>query len=85
MVRLGHEAQQLSITQDGNLALCIVSAYHGRERGNFRTYKLDRRGYLVVNASTRFPRHTGDDAFFGGSWHKLAALALPRRSWQPKS
>lgn len=100
-------SQQLSITPDGNLALCIVSANNGRERqdlvsvvsldhlkivtsvrtsalaevsGNFRTYRLDRRGYLVVNASTPFPRHPGDDAFFGGAWHKLATFELPRLS-----
>jgi len=45
--------------------------------GNHRTYRLDRRGYLVVNASTSFPRHPGDDPFFGGASHKFAILTLP--------
>jgi len=97
-------SQQLTITPDGKLALCFISANNGHERqdlvsvvslgqfkvvtsvrtsevaplsGNFRTYNLDRSGSLVVKASTPFPRHPGDDAFFGGSWHKLATLALP--------
>ena len=100
-------SQQLSISPDGNVALCIVSANNGRERqdlvsvvsldhlkivtsvrtsalaevsGNFRTYRLDRRGHLVVDASTPFPRQPGDDAFFGGASHKLATFALPRLS-----
>lgn len=95
---------QLLITPDGNLAVCIVSAYDRRERqefasvvrldqfkivtsmrasalaeasGNVRTYRLDGRGHLVVNASTGFPRHPGDDTFFGGDLHKLATVALP--------
>ena len=45
--------------------------------GNYRSYRLDRRGYLVINASTPFPRHPGDDPFFGGSLHRLAILTLP--------
>ena len=102
---LGNLSKELSLTPDGDFALCIVSANHGRDRhdlvsvvslgqfktvasvrtsalaevtGSHRTYRLDRRGSLVVDASTPSPRHPGDDVSFGAVHrHKLATFELP--------
>jgi hypothetical protein len=43
-------------------------------RGDYREYYLDRKGSLVVNAST-FPRNGGDDT--AGTSHNLAVFTLP--------
>jgi hypothetical protein len=45
--------------------------------GDYREYEVNLKGDLISNTHTSFPRHPGDDAFFGGASHKLAVFALP--------
>ena len=45
--------------------------------GDYRTYHLDRGGYLAVQAFTPFPRQPGDDITSGASNVKLALLPIP--------
>ncbi len=45
--------------------------------GDYRIHHLDRRGHLVIQAHTAFPRHPGDDPTVGGSHVKLAVMSLP--------
>jgi hypothetical protein len=59
----------------------VVASAHPPElpalTGSYRLYNLDRRGNLVAQAHTPFPRHPGDDISVGGSQVKMAVLSLP--------
>lgn len=45
--------------------------------GSFLIHHLDRRGHLVIQAHTPFPRHPGDDISAGGNHVKMAVMSLP--------
>jgi hypothetical protein len=63
------------------LDLKVVSSIHASEvaalSGSYRTYGSDHVGHLIAQVFTPFPRHSGDDATFGGSQVKLTVLSLP--------
>ena len=80
----GRERQDLvSVVSLGQLEIVtsVRTSALAEVSGNIRTYSFDHRGYLIVDASTPFPRHPGDDTFFGGASHKLATSRRP--SWRP--